>query len=452
MTRTFPAGFRWGCATAAYQIEGAATEDGRGPSIWDTFSHVPGNVLGGDTGDVACDHYHRMADDIALVAKLGLSDYRFSIAWPRVVPSGAGTVNPAGLDFYSRLVDELLSRNIRPVATLYHWDLPQPLSDAGGWTNRDTSMRFAEFAAVIAEQLGDRIATVTTLNEPWCSAYLGYAVGLHAPGTHDRAAAFAAVHHLLLAHGLGVRAVRAAAPAVEVSISLNPAVVRPATAEPADCAAAERAEVIANRAFLDPLLQGRLPDGLVSMTADVTDWAFVHDGDLELVSAPIDILGVNYYTPTYAQAVPSEAAELLAGTSDVWVRPAETPMTGIGWHRDPSGLHQLLTWISSEYGDVPMMVTENGAAYPDEIDASGAVNDTARVEYLIEHLEAVHQAISDGVDVRGYFAWSLLDNFEWAWGYSQRFGLVHVDFATQQRTPKRSAGVLAEIASTNALP
>ncbi|MEU8531062.1 MULTISPECIES: GH1 family beta-glucosidase [Streptomyces] len=448
----FPAGFRWGAATAAYQIEGAAAEDGRTPSIWDTFSRVPGRVRNGDTGDIAADHYHRMPEDVALMRELGLTDYRFSIGWPRVQPTGRGPALQKGLDFYRRLADALLDAGIRPVATLYHWDLPQELEEAGGWPHRDTAERFAEYAALAADALGDRVVTWTTLNEPWCAAFLGYSSGVHAPGRTDPAAALRAAHHLNLAHGRAVAALRAALPTpAEISLTLNVHAVRPLSDAPADVAAARRIDAVGNRIFLDPVFHGRLPADLIEDTAGLTDWSFVHDGDLRAVSAPVDSLGVNYYSPTVAAAGPPEPS----GEPSPWpgaagrVRlvPAPGPRTAMDWPVDADGLYEVLTRLSGELPGTPLLVTENGAAYDDYADPSGAVHDPERVAYLDAHLAAVHRAIGAGADVRGYFLWSLLDNFEWAYGYGRRFGIVHVDFASQRRTPKDSAhwyaGVIA---------
>jgi beta-glucosidase len=436
----FPPGFIWGAATASYQIEGAATEDGRGPSIWDVFSHTPGKVLGGDTGDVACDHYHRFGEDVAMMADLGLHSYRFSIAWPRVLPSGGGAVNTAGLDFYSRLVDELLAHGIAPVATLYHWDLPQALEERGGWRSRETPARFADYATVVADRLGDRVPTFTTLNEPWCSAFLGHASGVHAPGITDDATAILVAHHLLLGHGMAVQRLRAALRADrQVSITLNPANFRPATGTDADRSAANKADLLSNRIFLDPLLRGTYPAELIAVTTDVTDWSFVLDGDLATIAAPIDFLGVNYYRPDYVGAEPGEPAELWPGVRGVYLHQQPPPVTGMGWPVDPDSFTELLVRLATDYPGTAMVVTENGAAYPDSVTPDGTVEDTDRVEYLRGHIAAVSDAIDKGVDVRGYFVWSLLDNFEWSWGYSQRFGVVYVDFATGERTVKRSA-------------
>ncbi|MGW6917524.1 GH1 family beta-glucosidase [Kitasatospora sp. NPDC054939] len=462
-TAGFPPGFVWGAATAAYQIEGAAAEDGRTPSIWDTFSRVPGAVRNGDTGDIAADHYHRHREDVALMAGLGLGAYRFSLSWPRVQPGGSGPANPAGLDFYDRLVDELLAHGIAPVATLYHWDLPQELEDRGGWTDRATAYRFAEYAALAARRLGDRIPTWTTLNEPWCSAFLGYGNGVHAPGRKDPVAALTAHHHLLLAHGLGTAALRAELPAAaQVSLTLNLAAVRPLTTAPEDLEAARRIDGLANRIFLDPVFHGRYPADVLADTAALTDWSFVHDGDLAEISRPIDSLGINYYTPTVVAADdPAHPAPREDGhqgdspwPADHGIRflPAEGTRTAMGWPVDADGLHELLVRLRDDLPGVPLLVTENGAAYEDYCDPTGAVHDPERVAYLRGHLGAVRRAIADGAPVRGYFLWSLLDNFEWAYGYSKRFGIVHVDFASQRRTPKDSARWYAEVIRTGALP
>ncbi|WP_175410888.1 GH1 family beta-glucosidase [Streptomyces sp. TRM64462] len=458
----FPAGFRWGTATASYQIEGAAAEDGRAPSIWDTFSRTPGKVRNGDTGDIAADHYHRMSEDVALMKDLGVTDYRFSVAWPRVQPTGRGPAVQKGLDFYRRLVDELRAAGIRPVATLYHWDLPQELESpspggsapGGGWPRRETAERFAEYAGIVADALGDRVATWTTLNEPWCAAFLGYASGVHAPGRTEPAASLRAAHHLNLAHGLAVRALRAALPAdAEVSLTLNPHAVRALTDAEADRDAARRIDALGNRVFLDPVFHGRLPEDLVADTAGLTDWSFVRDGDLEIASERIDSLGINYYAPTVVAAGTHDGPSPWPGAEEhVRFEPAPGPRTAMDWPVDADGLYELLTRLRDGLPDVPLVITENGAAYDDYADPEGAVHDPERVAYLHQHLAAVHRALAAGVDVRGYFLWSLLDNFEWAYGYSKRFGIVHVDFASQRRTPKDSARWYADVIARNGLP
>ena len=455
---TFPQGFLFGAATASYQIEGAVAEDGRTPSIWDTFSHTPGRVLGGDNGDVAADHYHRMRDDVALMTQLGLQSYRFSIAWPRVQPGGSGAFNQKGIDFYSSLVDELLDHDILPIATLYHWDLPQELEDRGGWVNRATALAFAPYAARLAETLGDRVHVWTTLNEPWCSAYLGYASGVHAPGRTDGADALAAVHHLNLAHGLAIQAIRTELPSATVSVTHNLHVIHPADpASEDDLDIVRRLDGLGNRAFLGPELDGAYPEDLIADTAAVTDWSFVRDGDLETIHQPLDLLGVNYYTTSIARRWDGVSERHLddghqesdhlawVGVDDVdFVRPPGL-RTAMGWLVDPAGLTELLVKTSAAHPGLPLMVTENGAAFEDTVDADGQVRDDLRVDYVRTHLQAVKHAIDAGADVRGYQLWSLLDNFEWAWGYERRFGIIRVDYDTQERTLKDSAKFYAQV-------
>ncbi|MFE5487679.1 GH1 family beta-glucosidase [Streptomyces sp. NPDC056527] len=447
MNALFPDGFRWGAATAAYQIEGAAAEDGRTPSIWDTFSRTPGKVRNGDTGDIAADHYHRMREDVALMRELGLTDYRFSLSWSRIQPTGRGPAVQKGLDFYRALADELVESGIRPVATLYHWDLPQELEDAGGWPERATAERFAEYAGLAAEALGDRVTTWTTLNEPWCAAFLGYGSGVHAPGRTDDAAALRAAHHLNLAHGLAAGVLRESVPSTtELSLTLNLHAIRAHSDAPEDVDAARRIDAVGNRIFLDPVFHGRLPADLVEDTRRITDWSFVRDGDLEAISTPIDSLGINYYSPSVVAAGTSESPSPWPGAPDrVRFLPAPGPRTAMDWPVDPDGLHELLLRLRDELPAVPLLITENGAAYDDYADPEGDVHDPERVAYVDAHLAAVHRAIADGADVRGYFLWSLLDNFEWAYGYGKRFGIVHVDFASQRRTPKDSARWYAEV-------
>ncbi|GGM31520.1 beta-glucosidase [Micromonospora sonchi] len=452
----FPDNFLWGAATAAYQIEGAARDDGRGESIWDTFSRTPGKVHAGHTGDVACDHYHRYADDVALMAELGLQAYRFSVSWPRIQPDGSGPVNPRGLDFYDRLTDALLGRGIDPIITLYHWDLPQTLEDRGGWAARETAEHFATYASAVYARLGDRIGTWTTLNEPWCSAYLGYGSGVHAPGRQDPAAAFAAVHHLLLAHGLATQALRAAG-AGRVGITLNPADVRPADpTSAADAAAVRLVDGLQNRIFLDPLLAGGYPDDIREHVARMVEPTFVRDGDEKIIAAPLDLLGINYYAPTYVAGRPDGAGGggTFPGTEGaVEFLPPVGPLTDMGWMIEPAGLTRLLERISTDYPGTPLLITENGAAFPDKAatDVTSPLQDSDRIAYLDGHLRAAHDAISRGVDLRGYLVWSLLDNFEWAEGYRKRFGIVHVDYLTQRRTPKSSARWYQEVISRNGL-
>jgi beta-glucosidase len=462
--RTFPADFTWGAATASYQIEGAVAEDGRGVSIWDTYSHTPGRTLNGDTGDVAADHYHRLDEDLGHIADLGLAAYRFSIAWPRVQPGGAGALNQAGVDFYSRLVDGLLERGVSPVATLYHWDLPQELEDAGGWPARDTALRFQDYATAIVGALGDRVHTWTTLNEPWCSAYLGYASGVHAPGRTDPAAALAAVHHLNLGHGLAGRVVRDLAPQAQLSVTLNLHVIRPASDSAADVDAVRRTDALANRAFLGPMLQGAYPDDLFADTVRVTDWSFVQDGDAALAAVPLDVLGVNYYSSARVRAWDGRSPRAESdghggsehsawpGATDVEFLDQPGPHTAMGWNIDPPALTELLLRLHRDHPGQPLMMTENGAAFDDVVSPDGAVHDDRRVDYLHRHIDAVGDAMDAGADVRGYFVWSLLDNFEWGYGYDRRFGVIRVDYDTQVRTWKDSAHWYQRLARTSQLP
>jgi beta-glucosidase len=435
-TLRFPPDFLWGAATAAYQIEGAVAADGRGPSIWDTFAARPGAVAGGDTGDVACDHYRRYRDDVALMTRLGLPGYRFSVAWPRIQPTGGGPVNHPGLDFYDRLVDELCRHGITPLATLYHWDLPQALEDVGGWTNRDTAERFAEYAGVVHGRLGDRVRTWTTLNEPWCAGFLGYAAGIHAPGRRDPGAAFTATHHLLLGHGMATQALRAAG-AQQVSLVLNTSPV--SGLGPGSEAAAMLVDGLQNRLFLDPVLRGRYPADMLAVMSRFTDLGFLRPGDERTIAQPLDLLGVNYYEPILVRPAADEPANpAYPGTEGIrFVRP-DGPQTAMGWTIRPEGLTTILRRISRDYPDVPLIVTENGAAFED-VARNGRVADPARISYLDGHIHAAYQALRSGVDLRGYLVWSLLDNFEWAYGYAKRFGMVYVDYTSQQRLLKDSA-------------
>ena len=445
----FPEGFAWGTATASYQIEGAVHADGRLPSIWDTFSHTPGKTWEGDTGDVAVDHYHRYPEDLDLLAELGVTHYRFSLAWPRIQPEGRGKLNPGGVDFYSRLVDGLLERGITPWVTLYHWDLPQSLEDAGGWPNRDTAERFAEYATLIHQRLGDRIQDWTTLNEPWCAAFLGYAGGVHAPGRTEGAAAVHAAHHLLLGHGLAVKALREqGADRLGITVNLYP--VDAATDGEADRDAARRIDGLMNRIFLDPLLRGSYPADVLADLSSVTGTEHVREGDLETIAAPLDFLGINYYSRHVVRAgAPSGRPTPWVAAGDVEFVKRGLPQTEMGWEIDPDGLYETLTRVWREYGGVPLYVTENGAAFADEPAADGQVHDEERRAYLEAHFAAAHRALSEGVDLRGYFVWSLMDNFEWAHGYSKRFGLVYVDYATQKRTLKDSARWFARVTRAN---
>jgi beta-glucosidase len=441
---TFPDGFLWGVATAAYQVEGAVRESGRGVSIWDTFSHTPGKVRHGDTGDIAVDQYHRYEQDIDLMAELGIQAYRFSIAWPRIQPEGRGSPNQDGLDHYRRLVDGLRARNIEPTVTLYHWDLPQALEDQGGWTNRDTSARFAEYASIIFEALKADVPLWITLNEPWVSAWLGYGSGLHAPGIRERSRALAASHHLLLGHGLGLQAMHHAGTRdARLGITLNLTPVRPASDDPADVEAARLVDGNQNRLFLDPVLKGRYPEDMMKHYGSREDLSFIRDGDLDIISGDIDFLGVNYYTRHVVTARPDPRDRPTSRAfEDLGATPIQSPgmeTTAMGWTVDAEGLTDLLVRIRQEYPAIPLYITENGAAFYDYVDPEGDVDDEDRVGYLEAHFLAALTAIERGVDLRGYFVWSLIDNFEWAEGYSKRFGIVFVDYGTQRRTPKQSA-------------
>lgn len=422
---SFPSDFQWGVATSAYQIEGAASEDGRGPSIWDTFSHTPGKVVEGHTGDVACDHYHRLEEDLDLIAALGVNAYRFSVAWPRVLPTGRLPLNSKGLDFYDRMVDGLCARGIRPHLTLYHWDLPQALHDEGGWARTDTVHRFADYAELVARRLGDRVESIATFNEPWVVATLGYEKGIFAPGLTNRRLAMQVSHHLLMAHGLAVRALRAVAPRVQLGIVLNLSPSYPARPTAADRAKAHLEDGLGVRWYMDPLFRGSYPqDVLEHLGADAP---LVRPEELRLIQEPIDFLGINYYMRNFIHAEDPQAKP-----------PGEQGFTDMGWEVFPQGLTALLTRLARDYRLPPISITENGAAFADRLE-DDAVHDTKRVRYLEQHIAALAEARKQGVDVRGYFAWSFLDNFEWASGYLKRFGLVFVDFDTQRRVLKDSA-------------
>ena len=431
---SFPADFVWGAATAAFQIEGATTADGRGESIWDRFASTPGKVYNGDTGEPACEHYYRWREDLDLIASLGIRAYRFSISWPRIQPTGRGPVNASGIDFYRRLVEGLLERGIAPLATLYHWDLPQALEDEGGWASRDVVGRFAEYAELVFDGLGDLVTEWTTHNEPWVTSFLGYAHGTKAPGATDWARAIAASHHVLLSHGTVVRAFRETGRRGRIGITLDLTVAQPAGDGEADRAAARRLDGYHNRWFLDPVFRGAYPaDMLVHYDRHAGPLDAIRDGDLDTIAAPIDYLGVNFYRPNLVAA--SDDGSLL-GLREV---PQDAATTGMGWPVVPEALTTLLVNLKRDYGDVPLLITENGAAYEDRTNGADVVEDPSRVAYIRSHLEAVERALAEGVDVRGYYVWSLLDNFEWEHGYSQRFGIVYVDFETQRRIPKRSA-------------
>jgi len=442
---TFPKDFIWGCATSAYQIEGAWKEDGKGPSIWDTFTHTPGKIADGSNGDVAVDHYHRYMEDVALMAGLGLKAYRFSVAWTRVLPTGTGAVNLPGLDFYDRLVDELLKNDIEPYACLFHYDLPQTLQAKGGWPNRETAYAFAEYARVVADRLSDRVRFWFTHNEPWVSAFAGYFSGDHAPGIKNPRAGFKAAHHLLLSHGLAAEALRAAArQPVKVGITLNLNPVYPASDSKKDRDAARRIDTILNRSMLDPLLKGTSPVAEIPAAKLVTA-GLIKTGDLEKIRT-LDILGVNYYTRTVVKndpKFPVVAAEQ--------VQPEGNEYSGM-WEIYPQGMYELLMRIWQDYQPkCEIMVTENGIPVPDGLDFDGRVRDERRIRYLRNHIAQVRRAMDDGVPVKGYFHWSLMDNFEWIYGYGPRFGLIYVDYPGLKRTVKDSGRWFSEVIRRNGL-
>ncbi len=450
----FPESFLWGTATAAYQVEGAVNEDGRGTSIWDTFSHTPGKVLHGDTGDIACDQYHRLEEDLDLMTELGLRAYRFSVAWPRIQPEGSGPANQKGLDFYRRLVEGLRERSIEPMLTLYHWDLPQALEDRGGWTSRETSERFAEYARIMYEALGDSVSFWITLNEPWVSAWNGYGKGVHAPGIKDTAKALAATHHLLLGHGLALEKMHSLVHGDnQLGITLNLAPVRPASED--DAEVARRVDGNANRLYLDPLFRGSYPEDMLEHYRTESDFSFVRDGDLEKISQPLDFLGVNYYmrhTVVEGQRDSELTTAMRFSSVDAaTVLPPGVETTAMGWPVEADGLTELLVRLHEEYTEGPIYITENGRAVYDYVDPEGGVDDEERVAFLDDHFRAAHDAIEQGVDLRGYMVWSLLDNFEWAEGYSKRFGIVFVDYGTQRRIPKMSARWYKEVIERNGL-
>ena len=441
----FPRSFLWGVSTSAYQIEGALREDGRGVSVWDTFCGEPGRIANGDTAETACDHYHRYPEDVALLATLGVDAYRFSIAWPRIQPEGRGAANPKGLDFYSRLVDELLMKGISPTPTMFHWDLPQALQDAGGWFNRDTTERFAEFVQIVAERLGDRVSRWITHNETFEHTALGHALGTHAPGQQSGLDIFPVVHHLLLSHGKAVQALRATLPAgAQIGIAQSMARARPASGRIRDQLAAYLLETLHLRMHTDPLLLGRYPAGLRLLGVDKSA---LLAGDLATIAQPLDFFGINFYNPQYVRRGPKSGAVPIEEAAP----PAHLERTAMGWPVDADGFSELLLHLRKRYRAKlpPIVITENGAAFPDTVDAQGRIDDPRRIAYLQTHLQALRRAMDAGVDVRGYFVWSLLDNFEWAEGYRPRFGLVHVDYSTQQRTPKASFDWYRHLIATN---
>ena len=446
----FPRDFLWGAATAAYQVEGSSRADGKGESIWDRFAHTPGKVANGDTGDVACDSYHRYAEDIALLKQLKLKSYRFSIAWPRIQADGRGAPNAKGLDYYRRLVDATLAAGVRPLATLYHWDLPQALEDAGGWPERDTAARFADYAEIMVRALGDRVKHWVILNEPKTFSAVGYWYGVHAPGRTDPLAFVRATHVINLAQGEAARAMKAAHSSAMLSSAYDVAPMYPATDSPEDVAAAERWHKFQNLWFLQPALTGRYPDGALQADRQAELLGF-RDGDDKILRAPYDFVGLNYYTSVLVKHAPQGNGIPGLNTESLWATMhGSHPKTDIGWTVYPPGFYDILVRMAKETGSLPIEITENGASYNTAPDADGRIRDAARIDYLSGHLAMVSRAIGDGVPIRAYHCWSLLDNFEWAYGYSQRFGIVHVDFADgQRRTVKDSGRWYAEVAAKN---
>jgi beta-glucosidase len=464
--RSFPEGFLWGTATASYQIEGAAFEDGRIPSIWDTFSRTPGKVLNGDTGDIACDHYHRVDADLDLLAELGVEAYRFSIAWPRVITAD-GAVNDKGVAFYKNLVAGLKARNIKPVVTLYHWDLPQHLEDNGGWVVRSTVDAFEAYVKVVVDALGADVYQWITLNEPWCATWLGYAIGVHAPGLTDLGKAVAAHHHMMLGHGRAVNAIKAVVPAAQVGITLNLAALRPMSDNEEDMAAYRRFDGNQNRIYLDPLFKGSYPQDMLDHYAPQSPgFSVIQDGDLEVIAAPCDFLGINFYSPGM---IGGKGREDVARSMGYNIFPGEPnpfgddmggigpsnprhKTTAMGWEIDARGLNELLTRVSNEYTKLPIVITENGMACHDYVNQQGQVHDADRIEYINQHLSACLDALDAGVNLAGYFVWSFMDNYEWALGYGRRFGVTWVDFDTQRRIPKDSFYWYQNVIRTNEVP
>jgi len=447
--RVFPDDFLWGVATSAHQIEGAFGEDGRGESIWDRLEATPGSIEDGSDASVACDHYHRYEDDVELMKKLGINAYRFSIAWPRVLPKGRGRVNAAGLDFYDNLVDALLEAGIEPFVTLYHWDLPQALQDRGGWSERDTAEAFVHYTTAVARRLGDRVRHWATHNEPWCIATLGHESGEHAPGHRDPAEALRVAHHVLLSHGQAMGALREFAPEAEAGIVLNLSPSWPASESPADREAARRFDGFFNRWYLNPIFRGVYPADTIADRVRCghlkgPELPFVRSGDMEAISVPLDFLGLNYYSRTVVRAGDGGDPTGICAVS-------EEKLTDMGWEVYPEGLYDTLVRLKTEYAPERIYVTENGAAYPDGPDRAGRVADRRRVEYLRSHLKEAHRALADGVPLLGYFVWSLLDNFEWAHGYTKRFGLYWVDYDSQKRIPKDSAFWYRDVVAANAV-
>ncbi len=441
-----PDGFLWGAATSAYQIEGGADADGRTPSIWDTFCRTPGRVANGDNGDRACDSYRRVEEDVALLREMGAKAYRFSISWSRVMPSGRGPLNPAGVAYYRRLAQLLREAGIEPMATLYHWDLPQALHDEGGWLNRRCAFDFADYARAMFAELGDLVPCWFTINEPWCASILSHAFGLHAPGEQDLARAMTVAHHLLLAHGLAVKEFRRSERPGKIGMAPNVEWHEPYSRHPDDVAACERGLDWFNRWFIDPLFHGRYPEAMLARYAELGIRPPVEEGDMALIGQRPDMLGINYYTGAYTRAAPAGAAPAADDAAGQIHRlrlleSVDVPgfrKTDIGWNVYADGFYKVLTWLKDEYGNPPLFITENGACDNTGPDGQGEVRDEMRIEYFRRHVLAVDRALRSGCDIRGYMAWSLLDNFEWAYGYGMRFGLVHVDFETFKRTPKQS--------------
>ncbi len=449
---SFPDRFLWGAAAASYQIEGAAHEGGRGPSVWDDFSHTPGKVARGHTGDVACDHYHRVESDVAMMADLGLQSYRFSISWSRVMPDGRGTPNEQGIAWYSHLVELLLAADIVPCPTLFHWDLPSALEARGGFRNRDTASWFADYAALMADRLGDRVTMWSTFNEPWCHAFLGHAAGVHAPGMHDDRAAVTVAHHELLAHGLGVEAMRASRNDLEIGIVINPSPVRSEGSPAAPNDAIRRIDGIHNRWWFDPVLTGAYPADILDDLGPLAD--AIRPGDTEQIAQPIDWIGINYYFDLLVRGASEDDPVIRSypTVTNITESPTRPIHTDMGWPITPAGFTEQLVRLRDDYANLPpLYITENGCAYDDPV-IDGRCSDPRRIDYLDQHLRALAQAIDAGVDVRGYFLWSLMDNFEWAFGYDKRFGIVHIDFDTMARTPRESAAWYREVMRINGLP
>jgi beta-glucosidase len=449
---SFPKNFWWGTATASYQVEGAWNEDGKGESIWDRFSHTPGKIKNDANGDVACDHYHRFREDLGIMQSLQMKSYRFSISWPRIQPAGSGKPNPKGLDFYRRLVDALLEARIRPFATLYHWDLPQALEDAGGWPKRDTAQRFADYADIMMSALGDRVRYWTIFNEPWIFTTLGYLLGIHAPGRTDLDAYLRATHVVNLAQGMAFRVMKGVRPKATVGTAFSMSPMQPASNSRADRDAAERAHLWQNVWFLDPALKGKYPDAFIGVTPEMLG---VQSGDMEKIRVPLEFIGINNYSRNIVSAARPDGLDLNPISK---IFPANVkvggagPKTDMGWEVYPRGLYEIVMRITKDYKRLPIEITENGCAYGDAPDKNGAVPDTRRIAYYRGYLRELAKAIQEGADVRGYHAWSLLDNFEWAEGYTKRFGIVYVDFKTQKRTVKESGKWYAKVAENNGLP